>query len=58
MQVHSELSSFIHISSAHCWCDSMIILRGLNSDGKKQKVFVRRMVEEFHKLVDVDCWYK
>ena len=49
MQVHSELSSFIHISSAHCWCDSMIILRGLNSDGKKQKVFVRRMVEEVHK---------
>ena len=53
IQVHSELSSFIHISSIHCWCDSMIVLHWLNGDGKKQKVSVRRKVEE----VAVDCWY-
>ena len=25
MQFHSELPSFIHTSSIHCWCDSMIV---------------------------------
>ena len=29
----------------------------LNDDCKKQEVFVRRKVEEIHKLIDVDCWY-
>ena len=57
IQVHSELSSFIQISSISCWCDSIIVLHWLNSDGKKQEVFVRRRVEEVHKFVDVDCWY-
>ena len=55
IKVHSELSSFIHISSIHCWCDFMIVLQCLNGDGKKKEVFVRRTVEEVHKLVDVDC---
>ena len=41
IQVYSELSSFIHIASIHCWCDSMIVLHWLNGDGKKQEVFVR-----------------
>ena len=34
----------------------MIVLHWLNGDDKKQ-VFVRRRVEELHKLVDMDCWY-
>ena len=57
IEVHSELSSFIHISSIHSWCDSATVLHWFNGDGKKQEVFDRRMTEEVHKLVDVDCWY-
>ena len=55
--VHLELPSFIHVSSIHCWCDSMIVLHWFNVDGKKQGVFVKRRVEDVHKLVAVDCWY-
>ena len=57
IQVHSELSSFIRMLSIHCWCDFMIGLHLFNGDGKKQEVFVRKRVEEVHKLVDVDWWY-
>ena len=42
IQFHLELAPFIHISSIHCWRDSMIILNGLIGDGKKQELFVRR----------------
>ena len=55
IKVHSELSSFIHVSSIHCWCDFMIVLQCLNGDGTKKEVSARRTVEEVHKLVDVDC---
>ena len=55
IQVHSELSSFIHFSPIHSWCDFMIVLHWLNSDSKKPDVFVGTRVEEVHKSVNADC---
>ena len=56
-QVKTEFSSFVSISSIHCWTDSMIVLHWINGNGKKQDVFVRRRIDEVRKLVGVDCWY-
>ena len=55
IQVHSELSSFIHLSFIHSWCDFMIVLHWLNGDSKRLDVFVGTRVEEVHKFIDVDC---
>ena len=57
VQANSELSSVIHISSIHCWCDTIVLHWRLMTIAKSKRFFVRRRVEEIHKLIDVDCWY-